>query len=452
MSINQEIQRISQAKVDIKEAIEEKGVTVGDGTLDTYPEKIAEISGGGGIPDKQLEQKITEADFTYQQANGSPIIVNKASGTDKLVDLEIATSMSSGEHGLPYCPKINGEVDCSAYQNGVATGYIKVDNATLNFSVPAWNSWTAKLSTQTKLATNKSPRGFLTLDWDNAWTDGVRRTFIVENTYTSPKQTWTRAAVLWFVPCHFAFSGFAQYTNDTAGSGYYWQAMNTDNDTTLWLNPYNISVGTEITGTWRCWTPNNGMSAQQFAEQLIGGIAGTTNQGNFLVSPNTSAEMKAKFATAPCWIWACAAINESLFLDDPHQLDALRARLEDTTVHPFGCPVHAETHNVGATSWQESETDPYTMVSEADWTNAKNYLANNSLNSVTITTTSNCRVGIKATSAATRYLHEFVDNIRVGTIELTDDMSWETTSHSGIYGTDDNTDLSKYDKLSGYSR
>lgn len=47
MSINQEIQRINQAKVDIKEAIEEKGVTVGDGTLDTYPEKIAEISGGG---------------------------------------------------------------------------------------------------------------------------------------------------------------------------------------------------------------------------------------------------------------------------------------------------------------------------------------------------------------------------------------------------------------------
>lgn len=48
MSIATEIQRLAQAKADIKSAIEEKGVEVGNGTLDTYAAKIAEITGGGG--------------------------------------------------------------------------------------------------------------------------------------------------------------------------------------------------------------------------------------------------------------------------------------------------------------------------------------------------------------------------------------------------------------------
>lgn len=46
MSIASEIQRLQTAKADIKSAIENKGVTVGDGTIDTYAEKIGEISGG----------------------------------------------------------------------------------------------------------------------------------------------------------------------------------------------------------------------------------------------------------------------------------------------------------------------------------------------------------------------------------------------------------------------
>lgn len=47
MSIANEIQRLQSAKADIKSAIEQKGVTVGDGAIDTYAEKISEISGGG---------------------------------------------------------------------------------------------------------------------------------------------------------------------------------------------------------------------------------------------------------------------------------------------------------------------------------------------------------------------------------------------------------------------
>lgn len=48
MSIATEIQRLQTAKADIKTAIENKGVTVGDGTIDTYAEKIGEIEVGGG--------------------------------------------------------------------------------------------------------------------------------------------------------------------------------------------------------------------------------------------------------------------------------------------------------------------------------------------------------------------------------------------------------------------
>ena len=47
MSIANEIQRLQSAKADIKSAIEGKGVTVGDGTIDTYAEKIGQIEGGG---------------------------------------------------------------------------------------------------------------------------------------------------------------------------------------------------------------------------------------------------------------------------------------------------------------------------------------------------------------------------------------------------------------------
>lgn len=49
-TIAENITRIQQAKTNIKAAIEEKGVEVGQGTIDTYAEKIAQIpSGGSGV-------------------------------------------------------------------------------------------------------------------------------------------------------------------------------------------------------------------------------------------------------------------------------------------------------------------------------------------------------------------------------------------------------------------
>lgn len=48
MSIVTEALRIKTAKDNLKVAIEEKGVSVGDGTIDTYPDKVRAISAGGG--------------------------------------------------------------------------------------------------------------------------------------------------------------------------------------------------------------------------------------------------------------------------------------------------------------------------------------------------------------------------------------------------------------------
>lgn len=51
MSITTEIQRLQNAKADIKTAIENKGVEVGDGLINTYAEKISQISGGSEVID-----------------------------------------------------------------------------------------------------------------------------------------------------------------------------------------------------------------------------------------------------------------------------------------------------------------------------------------------------------------------------------------------------------------
>lgn len=47
MSIAAEITRITNAKTAIKAAIEEKGVSVGEGKIDIFAEKIAQIATGG---------------------------------------------------------------------------------------------------------------------------------------------------------------------------------------------------------------------------------------------------------------------------------------------------------------------------------------------------------------------------------------------------------------------
>lgn len=68
MSISTEIQRLQTAKADIKAAIENKGVTVGDGTIDTYADKINEISGGTDV----IELTKYTTSFNFASTEGLP--------------------------------------------------------------------------------------------------------------------------------------------------------------------------------------------------------------------------------------------------------------------------------------------------------------------------------------------------------------------------------------------
>ena len=80
MSIANEIQRIQSAKANIKSAIEEKGVTVGNGTIDTYAEKISEISVGGGSGD--YEQG-------YEDGKNSVVDIARTLKTARFLNLNV---------------------------------------------------------------------------------------------------------------------------------------------------------------------------------------------------------------------------------------------------------------------------------------------------------------------------------------------------------------------------
>ncbi len=67
MSIVSEIERLQNAKANIKTAIENKGVSVGDGLIDTYADKINQIQTGGGsqypIIEGEGEHEVRFIDF-----------------------------------------------------------------------------------------------------------------------------------------------------------------------------------------------------------------------------------------------------------------------------------------------------------------------------------------------------------------------------------------------------
>lgn len=90
MSIATEIQRLQTAKADIKTAIEEKGVEVGNGLIDTYAEKIKEISGGASLPIDIAE--INSGTWTQATAVPSGSQLNIEHGLDNVPDLVLVTS------------------------------------------------------------------------------------------------------------------------------------------------------------------------------------------------------------------------------------------------------------------------------------------------------------------------------------------------------------------------
>ena len=91
MSISTEITRLQTAKADLKTAIEAKGVTVGDITIDGYAAKVAEIPQGSG---KDITVKIPTVTgaYTYNGTAQSAVISGYYSGLMTKSGTESATN------------------------------------------------------------------------------------------------------------------------------------------------------------------------------------------------------------------------------------------------------------------------------------------------------------------------------------------------------------------------
>ena len=125
MSIATEIERLQTAKANIKNAIEQKGVTVGDGTIDTYAEKIGEISGG-------LEKYATQICFNNDDSWATE---------DTVLNLDNVTIMQNFlnnminktiKHLTVNCPKSIINATRSFYPNPVTASQSVMERITLN--------------------------------------------------------------------------------------------------------------------------------------------------------------------------------------------------------------------------------------------------------------------------------------------------------------------------------
>lgn len=87
MSITTEIERIQNAKASIKTAIENKGVEVGEGRIDTYASKIEEIVGSAteDLSNELTEQDalISEQEVTIEDIFG--VLQGKMAGGEKII-------------------------------------------------------------------------------------------------------------------------------------------------------------------------------------------------------------------------------------------------------------------------------------------------------------------------------------------------------------------------------
>ena len=132
MSIATEIQRLKTAKSDLKTAIEEKGVIVGDGLIDTYADKVREIS-VSKINEEYLVEEVVSGTGCVVAENvlgiSHPIDVKLTS--DTITDFSGITISRSGRNlvrypyfdgnltkeGVTFTDKGNGIVNISGEMN-----------------------------------------------------------------------------------------------------------------------------------------------------------------------------------------------------------------------------------------------------------------------------------------------------------------------------------------------
>jgi hypothetical protein len=104
MSISNEIERLQNAKASIKTAIENKGVEVGEGLIDTYASKIDEIQIGGGNEGyiALLEGTITDFSNSELKTLRNHCMYNN----DNLLTVDLPNVETIGDHAFDDCSKL----------------------------------------------------------------------------------------------------------------------------------------------------------------------------------------------------------------------------------------------------------------------------------------------------------------------------------------------------------
>ena len=156
MSIAEQISRLKTAKADIKAALESKGVTVGDGTIDTYAEKISEISVGGdyeqGYKDgvdsvPQWDRWMRTGTLSSLNMFDAPVVeinLDRWGSTSFLNFLSISIEEyvnTTVEHLIINAPIVATSIQQMFYCSKNDCRDYKLKHITLNFSTADCTSW-----------------------------------------------------------------------------------------------------------------------------------------------------------------------------------------------------------------------------------------------------------------------------------------------------------------------
>ena len=140
MNITENIQRIQQAKIDIRNAIIQKGVSVSDTlTIDNFADKILQIEGGGGGEDN-LEKLLKNTLTSYNISNGITSIKPYAFySATTLTSVTIPNSVTSiGNSAFNSCTSLSSVTipnSVTSIGNSVFSGCTSLTSITIPNSV-----------------------------------------------------------------------------------------------------------------------------------------------------------------------------------------------------------------------------------------------------------------------------------------------------------------------------
>lgn len=145
-TISDELNRLIQAKADIKSALEEKGLTIGDSsTLDEFPGLIQEMEVGGGSDTSTIidliEGDITSLEIPY---GTTKIGQSRLTRNSSLTDVSIPNTVTEiGNNALSYCGSLTNIIipeSVTSIGSNAFTGCGSLTNFTIlgNPSLGGW--------------------------------------------------------------------------------------------------------------------------------------------------------------------------------------------------------------------------------------------------------------------------------------------------------------------------